>query len=281
MRITFILFFAALAFSAGAAPFNPPQIEGWEQDGEVEVFNRDNLFNHINGASEFYFSYNFQKLWVVRYSKGDAEISLEVYDHGDPVHAYGIYSMERPPESDVKKIGAQGYNEETILNFVADRYYVKMHSYHEPNAGSGVLLNMAEDLTTQLSDQTELPQMVKAFPDSNRVKNSRQFVSNTFMGLDFLGSAYRATYSNDKGEVTFFVMERDSGNDIQELLKQYLEFAGNESNSIEQGDYKIEDPFNGTIYLHWAGNYIFGFSGDDIEALRKELLQKMKEELGV
>ncbi len=280
MRITFILFFAAFAFSAGAAPFDPPQIEGWEQDGEMEVFNTDNLFNHINGASEFYFSYNFQKLWVVRYSKGDAEISLEVYDHGDPVHAYGIYSMERPPQSNVKKIGAQGYSEEAILNFVADRYYVKMHSYREPEAGSGVLLNMAEDLTGQLADQPELPEMIKALPDSNLVKNSRQFVSNTFMGLDFLGSAYRATYSNADGKVTLFVMERESVNDIKDILNQYLEFAGETPDSVEQGDYKIEDPFNGTIYLHWTGNSIIGFSGDDVEALRQELLKKMKEELG-
>lgn len=279
MKTILIIFFAALAFSAVAAPFDPPKIEGWEQDGDVKVFDRDNLFDHINGASEFYFSYNFQELWVVRYSKGDAEISLEVYDQGDPVHAYGIYSMERPPDSEVKEIGAQGYHEENILNFVADRYYVKMHSYHEPDAGSGVLLNLAEDLTSQLTDQPELPEMISAVPEKNLVKNSRQFVSNTFMGLDFLGSAYRATYSNDKGEVTLFVMERESAADIEKILKEYLEFAGEDSDALGEGDFEIEDPFNGTIHLNWTGNHIIGFSGDDVKELREELLQKMKDEL--
>lgn len=280
MKITLIIFFAALVFSASAVPFDPPKIEGWEQDGEVEIFDRDNLFDHINGASEFYFSYNFQKVWVVRYAKGDAEISLEVYDQGDPIHAFGIYSMERPPDSDVKDIGGQGYYEETILNFVADRYYVKMHSYNEPDAGSGVLRDVAEDLTNQLAEQPGLPEMVKTLPEKYLVKNSRQYVSNTFMGLEFLGSAFRGTYSNDEGEVTLFVMERESSDDIKEILKQYLEFADQESESINEGDYKIEDPFNGAIHLHWTGNYIIGFSGDDVEALRKELLEKMKGKLG-
>ncbi|MFW6203165.1 MAG: DUF6599 family protein [Marinilabilia sp.] len=280
MKGTLIIIFASLVFSASAAPFDPPEIEGWEQDGDIKVFDRDNLFDHINGASEFYFSYNFKKLWVVRYSKGDAEISLEVYDQGDPVHAYGIYSMERPPESDVSDIGAQGYYEENILNFVADRYYVKMQAYHEPDAGSGVLLDMAEDLTHQITDQPELPEMIEALPEKNLKENSREYVSNTFMGLDFLGSAFRGTYSNDKGEITLFVLERESADDVQKILEQYLEFADEEPGSIDEGDYKLEDPFNGTIHLHWTGNYLIGFSGDDVKDLRSELLQKMKEELG-
>jgi len=281
MKITLITFFSALVLSAGAEPFDPPRVEGWEQDGDVKVFERDNLFDQINGAAEFYFSYNFQKLWVVRYAKGDAEISLEVYDQGDPVHAYGIYSMERPPDSDVKDIGSQGYYEETILNFVADRYYVKMHSFNEPKAGEGVLLDMAKDLTNQLADQPGLPEMVKAMPEKDLVKNTRQYVSNTFMGLEFLGSAFRGTYSNDDGEVTLFVMERDSVDDVKAILEEYLQFAEEENDTLKEGDYKIEDPYNGPIYLHWAGNHIIGFSGDNVENLRNELLQKMKEKLGI
>ncbi len=281
MKIFFVTIMATFCFMAKAASFDPPQIPGWLQDGDVEVYEKDNLFNHINGASEFYFSYNFQKLWVTRYKQDEAEMTLEVYDHGDNVHAYGIYSMERPPEADVKNIGAQGYFEESILNFVAGRYYVKMNAYREPNAALGVLMSTARMVSDMLAEDPSLPDIIKAMPTDDLVPNSRQFVSNTFMGLEFLGSAYRAKYNNDDGELTFFVMERDSKADIESLLIKYHEFAQTDVSVLSEGSYVIEDPFNGTIHLKWVGNYIIGFSGDDLKSLRERLAAEMERNLGV
>jgi hypothetical protein len=102
------------------------------------------------------------------------------------------------------------------------------------------------------------------------------------MGLDFLGSAYRGTYANEKGEVTLFILERETSDDIQKIITKYLDFAGEETeNGPEEGAYTIEDPFNGTIHLHWTGNYIVGFSGDDMAELRSGLLSQMKENLNL
>ncbi len=273
MKLLFIVFLIVSSVSAKAFSFDPPEIEGWEQDGDVKTFDKSNLFNHINGAAEFYFSYNFKKVWVVRYKKEDAELTLEVYDHGDPDHAYGIYSMERSPEADVKKIGAQGYYEDVILNFVIDRYYVKMNSYREPDAGSGVLLKTAREVAQGLSEHHDLPDLVDFFPEENLVPNSRQFISDTFMGLGFLNRAYRAMYQNDNGELTMFVMERKNQGKIKEILRNYFEFAQMEVPDLKEGKYVLEDPFNGTIHFIWEGNKLVGFSGDDLPTLRTTLLE--------
>jgi hypothetical protein len=273
MKLLFLSLAIVLSVSVKALSFEPPQIEGWEQDGEVKTFEKSNLFNHINGAAEFYFSYNFQKVWVVRYKKGDAELTLEVYDHGDPDHAFGIYSMERSPEAEVMEIGAQGYYEDAILNFVIDRYYVKMNSYREPDAGSGVLLKTAHQVAPTLSEDTSLPALVDFFPEENLVRNSRQFISNTFMGLEFLNKAYRAIYKNEEGKLTMFVMERENQEQIKEILRNYFEFAQMEVPELAQGNFVIEDPFNGTIHLTWDGNHLLGFSGDDVQSLRATLLE--------
>ncbi len=273
MKLLFFLLTFALSVTANAFTFDPPAIEGWEQDGKVKTFDQDNLFNHINGAAEFYFSYNFQKVWVVRYKKGDAELALEVYDQGDPNHAYGIYSMERPPEAEVHKIGAQGYYEDAILNFVIGRYYVKMNSYREPDAGPGVLQKTAHEVAPYLSEDASLPVLVDFFPEENLISNSRQFISNTFMGLEFLNRAYRATYKNDEGKLTMFVMERENNEQIKEILRSYFEFAQMEVPELSEGNFVVEDPFNGTIHLTWNGNYLLGFSGDDVESLRATLLE--------
>ncbi|WP_010663227.1 DUF6599 family protein [Marinilabilia salmonicolor] len=275
MKLLLFSFALMLSASVNAFSFTPPRIDGWQQDGEVKVFDQSNLFNHINGASEFYFSYNFQKVWVVHYEKGDAELTLEVYDHGDSNHAFGIYSMERPPEADVRKIGAQGYYEDAILNFVVDRYYVKMNSYREPGAGSGVLLNTAKKLVPDLSESTGLPPVIELFPQENRVLNTRQFIPNTFMGLEFMGSAFRAGYENDEGEVTMFIMERENNDRIKEILRNYFKFAQMDIPGLVEGEYVIEDPFNGTVYLYWEGNRLLGFSGDNVPSLRNFLVDSI------
>jgi hypothetical protein len=279
MKLNLLFLLVWLPFAAGAFSFVPPQIPGWEQDGDVEIFTGDNLFDHIDGAAEFYLSYNFQKLWVVRYKKGEAEIALEVYDHGDPVHAYGVYSMERPNGAHVTAIGAQGYFEESLLNFVTGRYYVKMNSFREPDAGSGVLLSTAKDLSPQLEENPELPAIVRLMPAGNMVPNSCQFVPNTFMGLEFLGSAFQASYETGDGKLTLFVMERKSPDEAAVLLQKYHEFVQSDPGELKEGSYVIEDPFNGTIHLYWKDHYIIGFSGDDLPAVRESLLETMKSKL--
>lgn len=273
MKLFFCFLAIAFSVSVNAFTFEPPQIEGWQQDGKVKTFDQSNLYNHINGASEFYFSYNFKKVWVVRYRKGDAELTLEVYDHGEPDFAYGIYSMERPPETEVQKIGAQGYYEDAILNFVIGRFYVKLNSYREPEAGSGVLLSTANELALNLSGNASLPPVIESFPEENLIRNTRQFVSNTFMGLEFLGSAYRASYINDEGKLTMFILQRENQEQIREILQKYFEFTQAEVPELNEGAFVVEDPFNGTIHLNWFGSQLYGFSGDDLPSLRASLLE--------
>jgi hypothetical protein len=261
------------------AAFNPPSIPGWEQDGDTEIFTGDNLYNHINGASETYFSYHFQTLWVTRYKKGEAELTLEVYDHGDPVNAYGIYSLERPGSAAVSPIGAEGYFEESTLNFVTGKYYVKMFSFREPNAGSGILLSTAKGFAAGLEPDPQLPDIVKAMPADDMVPNSCQFIPDTFMGFEFLGSAFRANYRQDGQTMTLFVICRESPDAASGVLRKYLEFVKEDTANIKEGAYKLKDPFNGTVYLNWKGNFVIGFSGDDLPELRTSLLASLQKNL--
>ncbi len=264
---------------AVAQSFTPPEISGWTQDGEMKVFDRNNLFNHINGAAEFYYSYGFQKVHVVLYTKGDAEMTLEVYDHGDPVHAYGIYSMERPPQAIIRKVGAEGYYEQNILNFVTGSYYVKMSAYREPEAESGILLTTARDLSEVLCAHPELPAVIGVMPKEGLIPNSRQYISNTFMGLELLGSAYRASYREGEQELVLFVIARETSGDVAKLIKDYQVFAQSENGDSTTGSYRIEDPFNGTIYLRQINNYLIGFSGAELPELRLQLQKAVEKAL--
>jgi len=96
-----------------------PEIEGWKRSGNIQVFTSESLFDYIDGAAELYLSYDFHQLQVAEYhDQEETIITVEVYGHKTPLHAFGIYSQERPREANFLDIGAQGYVEETMLNFV-------------------------------------------------------------------------------------------------------------------------------------------------------------------
>jgi len=107
-----------------------PEMVGWTQDGKPQVFSPKTLYEYINGAADLYLTYEFQDLNVVDYKgEGKAAVTVEVYRHGDSTQAFGIYSQERLANARFLDIGAQGYQEPNVLNFVVGPYYVKINGY--------------------------------------------------------------------------------------------------------------------------------------------------------
>src|SRR4030043_1728339 len=113
-----------------AKDFKFPEVAGWKQSGEVQTFIPKTLFEYINGAADLYITYDFQELKVAEYlNEKKASVIVDVYCHKTPIHAFGIYSQERLSNANFLDIGAQGYIEQNILNFLIGPYYVKINSY--------------------------------------------------------------------------------------------------------------------------------------------------------
>ena len=51
-----ILFLLLLPFTVFAQEVNYPAVDGWARSGKTLFFNSVNLYEHIDGASEFYLS---------------------------------------------------------------------------------------------------------------------------------------------------------------------------------------------------------------------------------
>ena len=56
----------------------PACVDGWIMDGKVTQYDKDSLFDRINGESELYFPYGFEKLAYARYeSRKDPKNALD------------------------------------------------------------------------------------------------------------------------------------------------------------------------------------------------------------
>jgi len=76
-----------------------PKLKSFEQVGPLTVYNRNNLFDYMNGEAEAYLPFGFRLLYVSIFSteKTDSRMVLEIYDMSTPQGAGGIlkkYSSE-------------------------------------------------------------------------------------------------------------------------------------------------------------------------------------------
>ena len=204
MRKIFLLSLILFPLGIWAQGVVFPTLKGWQGDGKVQAFNKDNLFEHIDGAAEFYLSYGFESLQVASWKSNGSELTVEVYDHGDPLHAYGIYSIERSAKAETSPIGLEGYSDATTLNFVTGKFYVKINSTQIEKVAGFSLKSFAAEFAKTLCTNPEYPKVIGLFPKENLQPNTCQYIPTEFMGLGFLGSAVRAKYSLNGADVTTF-----------------------------------------------------------------------------
>jgi hypothetical protein len=288
---TAVLVFAAvgLAVRVGAdTPSGPPadlkamlpRLPDWKPAEEARMYDPASLFEYIDGAAEAYISYDFKELVVGDYLHGasKATMTVEIYDMGTPLDAFGIYSAERSPESRFLAIGAQGYKEEGSLNFLMGRYYVKLLSYEGGGRTEAYLDSYAAAIASKIKDPAALPILLKAFPEEGRVANSEKYVARNFMGFKFLNRGYEASYKRDAQEFAAFVIEARSAEERAAILKQFVDqFAKSGSVGKSGAGYRIKDAYLKNIFVAPAGVFLCGVTKvkDGGEAAGEEVLQAM------
>ena len=260
--------------------FKFPEITGWKQSGEIQTFTPKTLFEYINGAAELYIMYDFQELKVAEYkNEKKASVIVNVYHHETPTQAFGIYSQERLSNVNFLDIGAQGYIEQNILNFLTGPYYVEINSYKTGAEDREILLTFAKKVADNLGEKGSLPSVLSAFPTDGKKINSEKFINKNFLGYSFLHSAFTADYELSGAKFKLFVIEGADGNDCRDMVQKYLQQTKNPEKNIVESRYTIADPYHGEIELHWQGKYIWGILSLNDPLLRSKYLKLFEKEL--
>ena len=234
----------------------------WLLSDSVRLFNTENLYDYIDGGADVYLSYSFQELLVATYNGKDGNyITAEIYQHQSPMTAFGIYAQERPFKEKFIKIGAQGYQEPGILNFLCDRYYVKISSHDESPATALVIHKLAADLASKLDANAQMPKDLAYLPSENKLENSENLINTNFLGYDFFRSVIVANYEMGDGSFKLFVIPTQSFENAKSVMTKYMDVVKSPFNGTE-GRYTVTDPHNGKIMLEWKGRFIWGIVND-------------------
>jgi len=257
-----------------------PEMAGWKQSGEIQIFSPANLYNYINGGADLYLKYDFQELKVADYVNDQkASVTIEVYRHKTPVHAFGIYSQERLGNANDLEVGAQGYSEKGVLNFLTADCYVKMSSVDIGPEEQAVLLAFAKKIAQNLGGKGALPSILSAFPREGEKKNSEKFIAREFLGYAFFHSAFTADYELSGKKFKLFLIEGIDPKDCRNMIQEYLKHTGNLQTKVEEGRFQLKDPYHGEMDFYWKGNYIWGALDLADETLRSKVLKLFAEGL--
>ena len=151
---------------AGAFP-------GWTPSGEVELYDRENIYDLVDGQAESFFAYGFEQVAVQDYEDdAGAVLGVEIWQLATPADAYGLFTagIAGTPVD----VGNDG-DEDTgrRLLFWQDRYAVQVRARQELDAAE--LERFAEEVSTALPSGGERPELVGRLPSDGLVERSALF----------------------------------------------------------------------------------------------------------
>ncbi len=156
--------------SAALTDFLPKAgaVSGWTPGGETQVYNRENLYDMVDGQADAYFVYGFQQVATQRYQNATgAVLEVAIWQLATPADAYGLFTFGRAGEP--AAIGNEGDADPgRRLVFWQDRYWVQVYGRQQlPDAD---LQAFAQAVSTTLPAGGERPTLVSRLPEEGLIE---------------------------------------------------------------------------------------------------------------
>jgi hypothetical protein len=246
------------------------QLEGWKRDGEALVYDPSNLWEYINGQAEAFLMYDFIEVAAQHYlDEAELEIKIEIYMHGSPLMAFGIYSQLRSPDATYIELGNEAFGDDYSLHFWKGRFYVKVYAYDEGEESAAAMKRFAALVEGKILDEGGEPVETSLFPAGGLEKKSVTFVTEGVMGSGSLPPAFMGDYTIGEERGKLYIFSLDSAEAAAELFKGYAGELGAAVSTSESGglEYETADgeaPYRGAVKLFAYGRFmgiVTGFAG--------------------
>ena len=269
----------------------PACVEDWPMDGKAALFDKDTLFDHINGESELYFPYGFELLAFARYANRNnpqSAFDADIYKMGSLLDAFGMYANYRRKDDVDVNVGSEGTASSSQLLFYQDRYFVRLQASGTTNPGPDIFLACARAISEKLPQNTGRPKELEAFMIPAIERKSMRYIAQSLLGYDFFCKGIVADAILNEEPFQVFLVLENSREAARKAFGQYGEYLKTSDKNVQivqmqhQISLKARDPLYGNVVVELAGPYIFGAvrvkdtSGAQqlIENLRKRIAGK-------
>ena len=262
----------------------------WAIAKELTVHTPENLYEYNNGAAPKYIAYGFSKLAHIRYKyQGDdlRSVTLDVYDMGDPLGAYGIYSTGHGRDIEVREgWGTEGYLSDTVAVAWKRQVYIHISADENEPALISMTERLMEEVLSSISGQDLKPQILDILPKQGFIPHSDQYIAKDLLGHSFLPGGFLASYRIENIEALLFVTDLKTPKAANEAFDQLLAYEkewgdilSRDEGSIGAERFWAKDPGLGTGIAARTDRYVAGMWGAQsktkAEAILGELINKL------
>lgn len=293
LLVAWLLFAPSPAHAAGDAMENvlpaPACSEGWDMDGKAALFDRETLFDRIDGEAEAYFPYGFDRLASARYAdrrNPRVAVDADVYRMGSPLDAFGIYANYRRKESGDAAIGDGGTLSPSQLMFHQGRYFVRLQATGTTTLGEEVFLECARAISRGLPQGTGRPGELEALSIPAVVPKSERYIARSLLGYEFLRRGLVADAVLDGETMQLLLVPEDSGEAASRALEAYRSYLKTSGKGLQAAgapgrmSLAAIDPLYGNVYVVQAGRFLVGAVRFRDPSAARRLVDQMRERVG-
>ncbi len=257
----------------------------WNVDGKVELFDKDTLFNHINGEAELYFPYGFEFLVSANYvhkKNPDLSLTVDVYKMGSVLDAFGIYANYRKPTNAWVSVGAEGFASPSQLLFYQDRYFIKLQVTSDTSLPQETLLACARAVSRNLPAGSGPPKELEALQIPALVPKSERYLAKSLLGYAFFRKGMIADAGIQDEKMQIFVVAEDTPAAARNTFNQYHAYLKAEAQNIQLTEHAGQalivavDPLYGGVRVEQSGRYVIGTVRVKNNTVAERILEQLR-----
>jgi hypothetical protein len=222
---------------------------GW-RERSITAFERDNLYEKINGRASYYESFGVERLHFITLVHGEDEaltVDIEMYDMGKLANALGAYGGERQPDAAPTLVdGSLGHTARNAAFLVRGRFYVRAIGADESEPVMAQLAHLQRALAAGLESEP-LPWayalLVAAGADPGKVG----FQPENAFSFGFARNVYTAALNDDGAELyTVATTDEAAARALAAKFTEGFQSYGKDAGRAD-GIQWVEDQYLGTL----------------------------------
>jgi hypothetical protein len=210
--------------TTGGENMNPLKIlareySGWEMTEEDRIYQRENIFEYMDGAGEIYLAFDFKYLFVREYKRGEEfPIVVEIYLMSSSPDAYGIFAQDTDGEQ--VKVGEEAIYALGLLRFWKGNIFCRILAAQNTREAKSVVMKMGHIIAESIQRESKRPDILRYLPltglKTKSIRyfhklvslNSHYYLSDTnLLQLGEKVEAVLASYQNDDQKALLLLIQ--------------------------------------------------------------------------
>lgn len=123
------------------------EVPGWARVDSAEVYDKEGLWEYIDGGAEQYLKHGFKQVVSCEYADTfDTHILLEIFEMNNAGAAEAIYTDRTDDSGSIKGLGDKSSIQDYYLNFTRGPYLVTLTGYEENYRNLDGLIKIAANV---------------------------------------------------------------------------------------------------------------------------------------